>query len=58
MKVGVCSEPGGRVLVIDEGSGAQLLSFSNLGTARLCNYFGNQDNPEDYESFASDSSRV
>ena len=54
MKVGVCSEPGGRVLIIDEGSGEQLLSFSNLGTAHMCNHFGEKD----FESFASDSNKV
>ncbi|CAG2113245.1 unnamed protein product, partial [Medioppia subpectinata] len=53
MMVDVCTEPNGQILVYDEGSDQQLLSFSNFGTAYMCNHW--EDN---YESFVSDSNTL
>ncbi len=55
MMAQICSEPGGKVLIIDGGSNQQLLSFNNEGTTKQCNYY-----PKDevYENFISDSHTV
>ncbi|CAG2172647.1 unnamed protein product [Oppiella nova] len=54
MMVKVCSKPYGQLLIYDEESKQQLLSFSNEGHTDMCNYYDDQSN---YETFVSDSNK-
>ncbi len=55
MMAKICSEPGGKVLIIDRESNQQLLSFNNEGITKMCNYY---DGDQMYENFISDSHHV
>jgi hypothetical protein len=55
MMAKICSEPGGKVLIIDEESNQQLMSFNNEGTAKQCNNYTKDQN---YENIISNSYHV
>jgi hypothetical protein len=55
IKANICSEPGGKVLIIDEESNQQLISFSNEGTAKQCS---NYTKDQIYENIVSNSYHV